>query len=144
VRAWEEDPADRAAPPPSALADLPFLGLQAGRRGPVAQGIEQQPSKLKVPGSNPGGVAIFIRSNSHLPSAKAGGKCYPSVRYAFSLVCRAAHRSEFGVPVGYCRLNDQPPRRDNTFAVMPFLEFLPSGTQYAQLAQYWFSAVLVL
>ena len=25
--------------------------------GPVAQGIEQQPSKLKVPGSNPGGVA---------------------------------------------------------------------------------------
>ena len=30
----------------------PFL-----RSGPVAQGIEQQPSKLKVPGSNPGGVA---------------------------------------------------------------------------------------
>ena len=27
--------------------------------GPVAQGIEQQPSKLKVPGSNPGGVATL-------------------------------------------------------------------------------------
>ena len=27
------------------------------RRGPVAQGIEQQPSKLKVAGSNPAGVA---------------------------------------------------------------------------------------
>jgi hypothetical protein len=26
--------------------------------GPVAQGIEQQPSKLKVAGSNPAGVAI--------------------------------------------------------------------------------------
>jgi hypothetical protein len=25
--------------------------------GPVAQGIEQQPSKLKVAGSNPAGVA---------------------------------------------------------------------------------------
>jgi hypothetical protein len=27
--------------------------------GPVAQGIEQQPSKLKVAGSNPAGVATF-------------------------------------------------------------------------------------
>jgi hypothetical protein len=27
--------------------------------GPVAQGIEQQPSKLKVAGSNPAGVAIL-------------------------------------------------------------------------------------
>jgi hypothetical protein len=30
-------------------------------RGPVAQGIEQQPSKLKVAGSNPAGVANNIR-----------------------------------------------------------------------------------
>jgi hypothetical protein len=29
--------------------------------GPVAQGIEQQPSKLKVAGSNPAGVANRIR-----------------------------------------------------------------------------------
>jgi hypothetical protein len=28
--------------------------------GPVAQGIEQQPSKLKVAGSNPAGVANII------------------------------------------------------------------------------------
>ena len=31
--------------------------LQSMPRGPVAQGIEQQPSKLKVAGSNPAGVA---------------------------------------------------------------------------------------
>ena len=30
--------------------------------GPVAQGIEQQPSKLKVAGSNPAGVANKIDS----------------------------------------------------------------------------------
>ena len=30
-------------------------------RGPVAQGIEQQPSKLKVGGSNPPGVANKIK-----------------------------------------------------------------------------------
>jgi hypothetical protein len=30
--------------------------------GPVAQGIEQQPSKLKVAGSNPAGVASKINS----------------------------------------------------------------------------------
>jgi hypothetical protein len=28
--------------------------------GPVAQGIEQQPSKLKVAGSNPAGVAKYF------------------------------------------------------------------------------------
>ena len=28
--------------------------------GPVAQGIEQQPSKLKVAGSNPAGVTIIV------------------------------------------------------------------------------------
>src|ERR1700730_2849824 len=32
--------------------------------GPVAQGIEQQPSKLKVAGSNPAGVANFSRKPS--------------------------------------------------------------------------------
>ena len=32
------------------------------RNGPVAQGIEQQPSKLKVAGSNPAGVANIINS----------------------------------------------------------------------------------
>lgn len=31
--------------------------------GPVAQRIEQQPSKLKVPGSNPGGVANYMKNN---------------------------------------------------------------------------------
>ena len=38
-----------------------FSGLFLYRlalRGPVAQGIEQQPSKLKVAGLNPSGVAI--------------------------------------------------------------------------------------
>ena len=34
-------------------------------RGPVAQGIEQQPSKLKVAGSNPAGVASKIRRFLH-------------------------------------------------------------------------------
>src|SRR5713101_94874 len=46
--------AKEAAP----LAGEPGLGLQAPGRDPVAQGIEQQPSKLKVAGSNPAGVAI--------------------------------------------------------------------------------------
>ena len=32
-------------------------GAKEPARGPVAQGIEQQPSKLKVAGSNPAGVA---------------------------------------------------------------------------------------
>ena len=37
--------------------------------GPVAQGIEQQPSKLKVAGSNPAGVTNKIRHflHSNLP-----------------------------------------------------------------------------
>jgi hypothetical protein len=34
--------------------------------GPVAQGIEQQPSKLKVAGSNPAGVANKISGFLHL------------------------------------------------------------------------------
>jgi hypothetical protein len=34
----------------------------AHEHGPVAQGIEQQPSKLKVAGSNPAGVATSFRS----------------------------------------------------------------------------------
>src|SRR5262245_25652220 len=42
------------------LAAHPHLALQACRRGPVAQGIEQQPSKLKVAGSNPAGVAKLL------------------------------------------------------------------------------------
>jgi hypothetical protein len=46
-------PAHGCAP----LAAHPHLALQASRHGPVAQGIEQQPSKLKVAGSNPAGVA---------------------------------------------------------------------------------------
>jgi hypothetical protein len=36
------------------------LGISVPAYGPVAQGIEQQPSKLKVAGSNPAGVAIKI------------------------------------------------------------------------------------
>jgi hypothetical protein len=39
------------------LAGSLRLALQAAFAGPVAQGIEQQPSKLKVAGSNPAGVA---------------------------------------------------------------------------------------
>src|SRR5215469_9391043 len=39
-----------------------MAGVVTGRhRGPVAQGIEQQPSKLKVAGSNPAGVANKIK-----------------------------------------------------------------------------------
>jgi hypothetical protein len=38
------------------------LGYNLLHRGPVAQGIEQQPSKLKVAGSNPAGVANSICS----------------------------------------------------------------------------------
>jgi hypothetical protein len=48
-----------ADPHGSALAGTAGLALQASRRGPVAQGIEQQPSKLKVAGSNPAGVATL-------------------------------------------------------------------------------------
>ena len=37
-----------------------MAGVVTGRhRGPVAQGIEQQPSKLKVAGSNPAGVTTY-------------------------------------------------------------------------------------
>ena len=42
------------------------LGYITGGRGPVAQGIEQQPSKLKVAGSNPAGVANKISGFLHL------------------------------------------------------------------------------
>ena len=39
------------------IHQLPLFSKPLIANGPVAQGIEQQPSKLKVPGSNPGGVA---------------------------------------------------------------------------------------
>jgi hypothetical protein len=55
-------PGKAGGPDAVALAAQPSLALQALRRGPVAQGIEQQPSKLKVAGSNPAGVAISIFS----------------------------------------------------------------------------------
>jgi hypothetical protein len=42
--------------------------------GPVAQGIEQQPSKLKVAGSNPAGVANKIKCFSHFHSAFSAPK----------------------------------------------------------------------
>src|SRR5262245_21311759 len=51
------------------LAAHPHLALQASRRGPVAQGIEQQPSKLKVAGSNPAGVAKLLPA----PNLDPGG-----------------------------------------------------------------------
>jgi hypothetical protein len=41
---------------------LRIPAIQDVVRGPVAQGIEQQPSKLKVAGSNPAGVASYIKS----------------------------------------------------------------------------------
>ena len=48
------------------LAVAACLEVQALCRGPVAQGIEQQPSKLKVAGSNPAGVAtLFLLINCH-------------------------------------------------------------------------------
>ena len=43
-----------------------YISLAAS--GPVAQGIEQQPSKLKVAGSNPAGVATnFVLELDFLP-----------------------------------------------------------------------------
>ena len=48
---------DGRAAPGSISRLLPFAKPLILLQGPVAQGIEQQPSKLKVPGSNPGGVA---------------------------------------------------------------------------------------
>jgi hypothetical protein len=48
------------APRPLARADTGGRArswVTSSGRGPVAQGIEQQPSKLKVAGSNPAGVA---------------------------------------------------------------------------------------
>lgn len=47
---------------PRPLCAKPLILLH----GPVAQGIEQQPSKLKVPGSNPGGVANKVNNLSQL------------------------------------------------------------------------------
>ena len=52
-----------------ALASLRMGAIKPFGRGPVAQGIEQQPSKLKVAGSNPAGVAICKGS---IPSAWRG------------------------------------------------------------------------
>ena len=50
--------------------------------GPVAQGIEQQPSKLKVPGSNPGGVANRFNDLPHLEAhflVARVAKCFRAV-----------------------------------------------------------------
>jgi hypothetical protein len=44
--------------------DLPKSIRRKSAYGPVAQGIEQQPSKLKVAGSNPAGVANKINNLS--------------------------------------------------------------------------------
>jgi hypothetical protein len=49
---------------PPMLYMLGAIGLAAW--GPVAQGIEQQPSKLKVAGSNPAGVANKIKCLSDI------------------------------------------------------------------------------
>ena len=50
--------------------------------GPVAQGIEQQPSKLKVPGSNPGGVANYrVRPTSRLPFCRHRSGAGAAVRF---------------------------------------------------------------
>ena len=43
--------------------------LRQDFRGPVAQRIEQQPSKLKVGGSSPPGVAIFSMTNGVAPQS---------------------------------------------------------------------------
>ena len=47
---------------PAITINRAFRGeiLYMSADGPVAQGIEQQPSKLKVAGSNPAGVAKQI------------------------------------------------------------------------------------
>ena len=55
------------------------LSGAAHEHGPVAQGIEQQPSKLKVAGSNPAGVAnkisIFLHflGRNSCPKTRLGG-----------------------------------------------------------------------
>src|SRR5215475_9065270 len=61
--------ASRTARGRAPLAAHPHLALQASRRGPVAQGIEQQPSKLKVAGSNPAGVANKFKDLLQFPRA---------------------------------------------------------------------------
>ena len=61
-------PLRRLIPRPIGGTRAPFYRAFYGRilykvgnaNGPVAQGIEQQPSKLKVAGSNPAGVANKI------------------------------------------------------------------------------------
>ena len=56
---------------PPMLYMLGAIGLAAW--GPVAQGIEQQPSKLKVAGSNPAGVATFNSCTCILKDLLAAG-----------------------------------------------------------------------
>ncbi len=58
--------ASGCAPAGLPLAARGDLALQACRSGPVAQGIEQQPSKLKVAGSNPAGVANYLNDLSQV------------------------------------------------------------------------------
>ncbi len=87
----------------SGAPDRPATGVHDG---PVAQGIEQQPSKLKVPGSNPGGVAnifnyllgeqacaISIRGdawgNTHM---RPGDDVAPEDDLPFQLACHLVRR----------------------------------------------------
>ena len=72
--------------------------------GPVAQGIEQQPSKLKVAGSNPAGVAILpcVRSGHmgppiHVVYMPSRASCAPRNRpncltHVFGMNCRPSLR----------------------------------------------------
>ena len=64
--------ASGCAPAGLALAARGDLALQACRSGPVAQGIEQQPSKLKVAGSNPAGVATPFHKRPFCAAFYAG------------------------------------------------------------------------
>ena len=56
----------RGSKRPGLLGVLTSALYKLPARGPVAQGIEQQPSKLKVAGSNPAGVAISKQISNKL------------------------------------------------------------------------------
>ena len=96
-RLWARSPRGR-----NVTRDLPGVGRRhsicLSRYGPVAQGIEQQPSKLKVAGSNPAGVAKQFQidslyfSNGRLTTKSPRGNSRGNMKPKFGERIRGAIR----------------------------------------------------